>query len=79
MIRQVWLNKWVNPPAGQLLVTIPHTNDSSICEGDYVEIRRAEPESIDGKCTYKGCGKLYKDHTIRELVKHGMLKVKKNA
>lgn len=70
MIRKVWMNNF----SGQLLVTIPSVNDSTIVDGDFVEVRRVEPPMNGVKC--KSCSKPYVKHTVEELYAHKLLKAR---
>jgi hypothetical protein len=56
------------PP--QLRLTVPQNNEFGLGPGDWVNVTPAKPPILKKKC--RVCGKNYKEHTLEELVKHGL-------
>jgi len=61
---------WKNGFNEQMMVTIPKNNEHNLSAGMYVTVMPAQPPVLNKKC--KVCGRDYKEHTLEELVKHGL-------
>lgn len=66
LIARVWCNGF----SGQLSITVPR--NQNIVDGDYVRLEKVVPPLDGKKC--KICSRKYKDHTLRELYEHGLMR-----
>jgi hypothetical protein len=65
MLRRVWESN-----AGQMFIGVPKDNEDGLCAGMWVNVARAQPPAQHKRC--RVCRRLYGQHTLDELVKHGL-------